>query len=316
MALRSRRPAPPATLGLALGAGGARGLAHVGVLRELEAHGIAVGAIAGTSSGALVGAMFAAGQLEEFEQRVLALEWRDVLALFDPVWPRAGLMSGSRAIERLAGSVGDWRIEDLPIPFAAIAVDLMTGDEVWIREGRILDAVRASISIPGILVPSRHGRRVLVDGALRNPVPVSALGALGADLRVAVNLHQTPVREIAQPGERERFRLPGPTRVADLVDNGLARLRRRRGTSGREPRAGPNLFDVMIASMSVLEYELAQHRLARDPVDLILEPDVRGIRAFEFHKAARAIRAGRASVTPHLATLEQLARARRSRSRR
>ncbi len=313
MALRVRSRPRPVRLGLALGAGGARGLAHVGVLRELESNGITVSAIAGTSSGALVGAMFAAGQLEEFEQRVLALEWRDVLALFDPVWPRSGLMSGTRAIKRLAGSVGDWRIEDLPIPFAAVAVDLVTGDEVWIREGRVLDAVRASISLPGIMVPYRHGRRVLVDGALRNPVPVSALGALGVDRRVAVNLHQTPVREIISADERNRFRIPGPTRLADLVEGGLARLRRRRAPENGELEAGPNLFDVLTASMSVLEYELAQHRLARDPVDLVLEPDVHGIRAFEFHKAARAIRAGRASVTPHLETLGRLLQPRRRR---
>jgi NTE family protein len=313
---RGAKKAPrPARLGLALGAGGARGLAHIGVLRELEARGIEVGAIAGTSSGALVGAMYAAGHLEEFEERVRALEWHDVLALFDPVWPRAGLMSGTRAIERLAGSIGDWRIEDLPIPFAAVAVDLITGDEVWIREGRILDAVRASISIPGILVPHRHGRRLLVDGALRNPVPVSALPSLGASLRVAVNLHQSPVREIAPPGDRERFRMPGPARLADLVEGGLARLRRRRSgeENGGPEASGPNLFDVMIASMSVLEFELAQHRLAREPADLVIEPDVRGIRAFDFHKASRAIKAGRAAAAPQLESLERLITARQPR---
>ena len=135
------------TLGLALGAGGARGLAHIGVLRGLVQAGISIDCIVGTSSGALVGALYAVGQLENFERQVLEYEWTDVLAMFDPVWPRSGLMSGTRALERLAGLIGDWHIEDLPLPFAAVSVDLVTGDEILIQRGRVLDAVRP-----------RHGR--------------------------------------------------------------------------------------------------------------------------------------------------------------
>ena len=245
-------------LGLALGAGGARGMAHIGVLHGLSAAGIPVAAIAGTSIGALVGAVFAAGQLERFEAAVRALDWSDSVRLFDPTWRRAGLFAGERAAELIRGFLGDWQIEDLPLPFAAVAVDLVTGDEVWLRTGRVVDAVRASLSIPGVFAPVRQGERLLVDGALRNPVPVSVLGALGAEARLAVNLHARAGREA--------------------------------------PLAEPKLLDVLSASMMVVEHELARHRLAREPADVVLEPDVRGLRTFEMHKASGAIDAGRAEV--------------------
>ncbi len=252
-------------LGLALGAGGARGLAHVGVLQGLSAARIPVSAIAGTSIGALVGAIYAAGQLERFEAAARALDWSDSVRIFDPTWRRAGLFAGERAAELIRGFLGDWNIEDLPLPFAAVAVDLVTGDEVWIRSGRVVDAVRASLSIPGVFTPVRQGERLLVDGALRNPVPVSVLDALGAEVRVAVNLHARAGRDA--------------------------------------PHAEPKLLDVLSASMMVVEQELARHRLAREPADVVLEPDVRGLRTFELHKAAGAISAGREELERKLAEI-------------
>lgn len=293
------RATPRKKLGLALGAGGARGLAHAGVLFGLADAGISVDAIAGTSSGALVGALWATGQLEVFERELRGLELADLIGYVDPVWPRAGLLSGERATAYLRGLIGDWRIEDLPIPFAAVAVDLVTGEEIWIRTGRLLDAVRASISLPGILVPVRQGARLLVDGALRNPVPVAALDALGADVKVAVNLHAQRVREL-EPRARTR---PVLSRIGDALENGLARFRRKPRTPAEaEPElpAGPNLIEILTASMSVLEHEIARHRLAREPVDVVLSPDVRGIRAFEFHKAPRAVAAGRRELEARL----------------
>ncbi len=314
-----KRAAQRKRLGLALGAGGARGLAHLGVLKGLAQAEIPVDAIAGTSIGALVGAIYAAGQLENFERRMLDLEWPDVVRLFDPVWPRSGLMSGDRATEWLAGMLGDWRIEDLTIPFAAVSVDLVTGEEVLITEGRVMDAIRASISIPGIFVPHRRGRQLLVDGALRNPVPVSALDALGAELRVAVNLHSQPVREITRAGRtRSESARPGfSIRVGDAIERSLGRFRQRgRGavpTNGGE--VGPNLFEILTASMMVLEHELARHRLASEPVDVIIAPDVQGIRSLEFHKARRAIAAGRVEVEAHFDEITAQLR-KRTRTRR
>ncbi len=305
------------TVGIALGAGGARGLAHVGVLRTLAAGGVPIDAFVGTSIGAVVGAVCAAGQLESFERRVRELEWTDVLRMFDPVWPRSGLMSGARAVEWLSGLVGDWRIEDLAIPFAAVSVDLVTGEEVLIRHGRVIDAIRGSMSIPGVFVPHRVGRRLLVDGALRNPVPVSALDAHGADLRIAVNLHAHPVREIlSAPRGEGRPRAPLSARVAEAIDGGLARFRRgRRGTRAGAPDpdevGAPNLFEILTASMTILEQELARHRLASEAVDVVLTPDVHGIRSLEFHKGRQAIAAGAAAAEAELPRILELLKRRR-----
>ncbi len=186
----------------------------------------------------------------------------------------------------------------------------MTGAEVQIREGRVIDAIRASVAIPGIFVPQRRGRQLLVDGAIRNPVPVSALEGMNADVRVAVNLHNQPVREIIQSGRRSARRPLRPniaTRVGDKIDAGLARFRRR--GPGKRPSNGddsmPNLFEILTASMTVMEYELARHRLASDPVDVVIEPDVHGIRAFEFHRAAKAIQAGELAASERIAAIQK-----------
>jgi len=316
---KSRR-ARRRSLGLALGAGGARGLAHIGVIKALTSAGIPIDSIVGTSSGALVGAIYAAGQLENFERQVRHYEWTDVLTMFDPVWPRSGLMSGNKGLERMAAGLREWRIEDLAIPFSAVAVDLVSGEEIHIREGPVIDAIRASASIPGIFVPQRRGRKLLVDGAVCNPVPVSALEELGAQIRVAVNLHHQPVREIIQTGTHphgeRRPRIA--SRVGDAIETGLARFRKRgRSTSGARGQGDgngdegvPNLFEILTASMSVIEYELARHRLATDPVDVVIEPDVHGIRAFEFHKARQAIEAGEAAVASCLDDLRRQLRRR------
>jgi NTE family protein len=284
------------------------------VIKALTRAEIPIDCIVGTSSGALVGAIHAAGQLENFERQVRHYEWTDVLAMFDPVWPRSGLMSGRKGIDRLAAVLREWRIEDLAIPFAAVAVDLVSGEEIHIREGPVIDAIRASVSVPGIFVPQRRGRRLLVDGAVRNPVPVSALGELGADVRVAVNLHHEPVREIihASPHPAKSEHPRTATRVSDAIETGLARFRRK-GRS-RRPANGdesvPNLFEIMTATMTLIEYELARHRLAHDPVDVIIEPDVHGIRAFEFHKARQAIQAGEAAGERSIPELQRQLRKR------
>ena len=221
-----------------------------------------------------------------------------------------------------AGTRVFYHSDDLAVPFAAVSVDLVSGDEVLIRSGRVIDAVRASTSVPGLFVPERSGRRLLVDGALRNPVPVSALGELGAEVRVAVNLHHQPVREIVHtggPAAKAGQRLTIATRVTDAIERRMARFRKRgegRAPPRREAERGiPNLFEILTASTSIMEYELARHRLARDPPDVLIEPDVHGIRAFEFHKAASAIQAGHVAATARIPDLERAVRRRTLRRR-
>ena len=304
-------------VGIALGAGGARGLAHIGLLRTLDEAGIRIDAVVGTSIGAVVGAAYAAGQLDVLEERVRRLVWSDVVRMFDPVWPRSGLLSGSRAADWLGSLLGDWRIEDLAIPFGSVAVDLVSGKEVLLREGRVLDAIRASFSIPGLFVPHMHGGMALVDGAIRNPVPVSALEELGAEINLGVNLHATPVREIGGP--RLRSRSSVANRLLDAVDERVGRFRRRssrRANRSEETTSGPNLFEVLTSSMTIIEHELARHRLAHDPVDVVLTPDVHGIRSFEFHKARSAIHAGEREAEVRIPEIQKVLRRRRRPTRR
>ncbi len=308
-------------VGIALGAGGARGLAHVGVLQTLSSNGIPIDAVVGTSIGAVVGAAFAAGPIDGFEQRVRQLDWAAAARMFDPVWPRSGLLSGEGAAEWLASLVGDWKIEDLAVPFAAVAVDLVTGEEVIIREGRVLDAIRASFSIPGLFVPLSQGRRVLVDGALRNPVPSSVLSEFGVDVRLAVNLHSQPVREIVGRNARVRQRTGRVTaRILDTLEERVGRFRRRKPKRilehAEEVVGGPNLFEVLTASMTIMEHELARYRLALEPVDVVLSPKVADVRSFEFHKARRAIQAGAREAELHLPEIQRAVKRRRRAGRR
>jgi NTE family protein len=169
--------------------------------------------------------------------------------------------------------------------------------------------VRASISLPGIFVPVRQDGRLLVDGAIRNPVPVSPLEALGAEVRVAVNLHAQPVRELEPRARRHSV----VSRIGNAFENGLARLRGKplapEELEPDEP-VGPNMLEILTASMSVLEYEIARHRLAREPVDVVLTPELRGIRSFEFHKSERAIAAGRSELDAKLPEIRAVLRKR------
>ncbi|MEX1993311.1 MAG: patatin-like phospholipase family protein, partial [Steroidobacteraceae bacterium] len=178
-----RRP----LVGLALGSGSARGWAHVGVIRALEQVGIRPDLVCGTSIGALVGAAYAAGELERLEQWVLGLRFKDVVAFMD-VSLSSGLLKGERLMDFFRRNFVDRPLEELPMPFAAVATSLRTGAEVWLRHGSTLDAVRASIALPGLFAPARREGSVLVDGGLVNPVPVSLARAMGADVVIAVDL--------------------------------------------------------------------------------------------------------------------------------
>jgi NTE family protein len=175
-------------VGLALGSGSARGFAHIGVIRALEAEGIPIDCVAGTSIGAIVGAVYAAGVLSKGEKFLNDFDWKDIRFLLDPLFPISGLLGGKR-IEKLFGSFFDDRhIEDFPLPFAAVATDVTTGEEVVFRRGNAVKALRASMSLPGIFAPILFENRLLVDGGLVSPVPVKATRMLGADVVIAVNL--------------------------------------------------------------------------------------------------------------------------------
>lgn len=270
-------------IGLALGGGGAAALSYVGVLEELVAAGVRIDCVAGTSAGAVVGAAFAAGRLDEFRRAMTSLTRGRVFTLFDPTWGRGGLIDGRRAMEMLTPVVGD-RVESLPIRFAAVATDLDTGEEVALEHGSVLEAVRASIAIPGVFRPRTIDGRVLVDGGLVNPIPVSVARRLGADFVIAVSiLRLRGVTEGSAESTLQAHEL-GPA-----GENGAPPAPDTEPSSRGEPR----MLDVLAKGSAVVQSHIAAARLRDDPPDVFLSPRSEHIGIFDLMRSAEAVEIGR-----------------------
>jgi len=300
------------TVGLALGSGSARGWAHIGVIRALAEAGVTVDYVAGASIGAAVGAVFASGDLDAMEDVALGLDWKQVASFYDAVLPKSGLIDGTKLSSFIRRHVKETRIEELRVPYCAVATDLETGEEVAIREGDIIEAVRASFSIPGILTPVRLNGRILVDGGLVNPVPVNVLREMGADFVIAVDLNHgvvgsRPSRDLAAPSEA----LPRDTRVTEIknriaqaLNSRMARVRvpaldQIKRWRSRQPL--PSIFDVMTTSISIMGGLVTTARLKADPPDLLIQPKVGHLRSLEFHRASEAIAEGYREAADRLA---------------
>jgi NTE family protein len=280
------------SIGLALGGGAARGFAHIGVMRTLVAHGIVPDVIVGTSIGAVVGGCYAARQLDGLEEWARALTVRGILSYLDINLSGSGLIRGGHLAAKLESTLADSRIDDLPIRFAAIATEFNTGHEIWLTRGRLAEALRASYALPGIFPPVRIGGRWLVDGALVNPVPVSAARALGARLVIAVNLNSDLFGRgtiIADHGsddsdETEREIASG---LASAIGGKRSLMRKFFGTRGR-----PGIPTVMVEAFNVMQDRITRARLAGDPPDVLVSPRLGGVGWFDFHRAAEAIAIG------------------------
>ena len=260
-------------LGLALGGGSARGWAHIGVIRALEERGLRAEVLVGASVGALVAASHAGGRLDALEQWVRALTQREVWRLVDAnLRGGGGVMTGNRLMDAIAASVGDPLIEELELGFAAVATDLHTGEEVWIREGPVMAAVRASSGVPGLFTPSWYLDRWLIDGGVVNPLPVSVCRALGADLIIAVDLSRSVVH-----GDPEVLR-----------------------------RSQPSLLESMSSAVNIMQDSITRSRLVIDPADLVLRPDLQRFQLMDFHRAAEAIEIGYRHVVENEARLEPI----------
>jgi NTE family protein len=291
-------------LGLALGSGSARGWAHIGVLRALAARGLVPDVVTGASVGALVGAANSAGRLDELEQWVCALTQRDVWRLVDTTFRGGGVMTGNRLMEAIAARIGDAPIEALPVAFGAVATDLYTGEEVWLREGPFMAAVRASSGVPGLFSPTWHQGRWLIDGGVVNPVPVSLCRALGADVVIAVDLSRavTKVAMRAQQRLADAATVPNGSAPSPVSDEGTAMLKKWSGLvdglveSFRSRRTEPGLLEVMSSAVNIMQERVTRSRLAIDPADLVLRPDLASFQLMDFHRAGEAIEIGRAYV--------------------
>lgn len=279
-------------VGLALGSGSARGWAHIGVIRALEEAGVRPDVVCGTSVGALVGAAYAAGELDRFEQWVKGLGIADVVGLMDVSFS-PGPLRGARLMSLLRHTWGDRPIEELPTPFAAVATALHNGAEVWLRRGSTLDAVRASIAMPGLFAPVLSNGTILVDGGLVNPVPVSVARAMGADVVIAVDLGSDILgRHLHSEVPREAHPGIAAEVMRRLHDSLGVVLPPRRPD---EPSL-PSIFEVLASSINIMQVRIARSRMAGDPPDLTVAPRLAHLRLLDFHRAAEAIEEGRRAV--------------------
>lgn len=286
-------------IGLALGGGAARGWAHIGVLRALEKAGIKPDIIAGTSIGAVVGACYLAGRLDDLEDFARELTRRRVLGYLDFNFTGTGLITGQRLCERLEKHLGKTRIEDLSRRFTAIATEIGTGHEVWLSRGSLVEAIRASYALPGIFRPVKVDGRWLFDGALVNPIPVSVCRALGARHVIAVNLNidissRGTVSNVVHSSEPDA-EVPEPEPVKGKNGVAVRRLLQRQMIGQGDDV--PGISTVMVDAFNIVQDRIARSRLAGDPPDQMISPKLHGVGLFDFHRADDLIARGEAAAT-------------------
>ena len=305
-------------VGIALGSGSARGWSHIGVIRSLLEGGIPIDFTCGASIGALVAGSFSAGFLDPLDRWVRKLSWSHIIGFMDVLIPRSGLVEGEKISGYLRGVLSDPRIEELPVPFSAVATDLKTGSEVWLREGSLIDAIRASISLPGIFTPFARNGQWLVDGGLVNPVPVSPCRAMGAEIVIAVNLNsdimgKPRLRRMADPSIRNSnskngVSSPAQGRWAAFL-NQTAQQRNLtlfRQLFQEQPERGPSFFDVMATSVKIMQDAITRQRLLADPPDILVKPKLAHIGLMEFNRADESIEEGKRAMDLQLPMLRDM----------
>jgi len=289
-------------IGLALGSGSARGWAHIGVIRALEEMGIRPDIIAGSSIGSLVGGAYASDNLDAFEDWVRRLEIKSIVSFLDPSWNGGGLIEGEKLFEHFSEHFQDMDIEHMRLHFAAVATDMQTGREVWLNQGRLSDAIRASIALPGLFTPARSGERWYIDGGIVNPVPISLCRAMGAELVIAVNLNGDIVGK--------HFRKPkkaGQETEESLIENEFWKktvVAIKQVVSKESvlkdlltPREkNPSMFDVIANTLNIMQDRITRSRMAGDPPDILLSPQLSKLGLMEFDQSELAIEEGRRSV--------------------
>ncbi len=285
----ARRKPQPTTVSLVLGSGGARGFAHIGVIQELEARGYAIKAIAGSSMGALVGGIYAAGKLDVYTDWVKGLGQADVVSLLDWTLSPGGMIQGQKLMAKLRDLIGERDIEDLPYDYTAVAVDIEKEREVWITHGPLFDAIRASIAIPAVFTPHRYHGRLLVDGGLLNPLPVAPTLSTLTDITVVVDVNgppssQEPAENISAGDE------------SDTGDTGL--MQRLRGyvaglTNGGGSEASLGLSEVLMRTLDVMQGSISRQQLAVYRPDLVIRVPKNVCMVHEFHRAGPVLDLGR-----------------------
>ena len=299
---------PPASrrspkIGLVLGSGSARGWAHLGVLKALQEAGVRPDIVCGSSVGALIAAVYAAKEIDRFTDWILALDRSKIFQFMDFRWS-GGILKGDRLMKSMQHYFGRTTIEECQLPFAAVSTDLYTGAEVWLRRGPLVDAVRASIALPGLFTPVATQGRWLVDGGLVNPVPVSVARALGADVVIAVDLNADIMRR------RQALPVVDAEETAATPSSWLSRWHPLRFEKTAEEESlpavaastaqMPSVLDVGLNSINIMQMRISRSRLAGDPPEVLITPRLAHLGLLDFHRAEEAIAAG------HHAALLQL----------
>lgn len=281
-------------IGLALGAGVARGWAHIGVLKGLAKEGIVPDVVAGTSIGAVVGGAYSCNNLDALEDWAFSLKDSSFFRFLDLKLAGSGLFGSERLDQLMKERFGDWRFEDLRTPFTAVACDLKTGHEVWLNSGNLSDGLRASFALPGVFEPQNIDGQWLVDGALVNPVPVSVCRAAGCDLVIAVNLAEdiygrARAKRAGALGNSSYGVFENMETLADKPKNTEKSFFRK---LFRHKKDAPSLFTNMVASLNIMQNRLSRSRLAGDPPDVTFTPRCGHIGLMEFHRCEELIEEG------------------------
>jgi NTE family protein len=280
------------TVGLALGGGSAKGCAHIGVIKALEEHNIPIQILAGTSIGSLIGGVYASGNLHKLNELASDINWQLIVKHLDLAFPRQGLMSGKRVEKFLKELLEVKTIEELKIPYCAVAADIASASEVQFRSGNVVDAIRASISLPAIFTPIPHENQLLADGGLVNPLPINVVRDMGADIVIAVDLNHGKNRLLEDP--KSPATLDENASFFDQLKNHYEEASQsvkekiREWTKANEPA----MFDVLGWSINIMQSQITEKNLKEFPADVLLRPQLGHIRGIDFHKAEEMIDIG------------------------
>jgi len=284
------------TISLVLGSGGARGLAHIGVIRALERHNWRIGTIVGSSIGALIGGFYAAGKLDDYAEWVQELTEFNVLRYLDVAWGGAGMLKGQMLMETLQEFVGNHQIEDLPVPLTIIATDVLLRKEIWLSRGDLFDAIRASIAVPTVFTPHIVNGRPLLDGGILNPVPIAPALRDPTDAIIAVSLSGLPrtIEGASRPNasllQKQKHRYRYQKKIEAFIDQLQERLGIEDAKVGNDPSL--SLTDAALLSLDAMQASIARCMLAAYPPDLLIEIPINTCGAHEFYRAEEVITAG------------------------
>jgi NTE family protein len=279
------------TISLVLGSGGARGYAHIGVIKELEKHGCEIASISGSSMGALIGALYASGKLDEFEEWILTLDMFDVIKLLDFSFTGKGIIQGDKVFSIIEKIIGDVMIEDLPLPYTAVATDIIKQKEVWIQKGSLIDAVRASIAIPTIFTPKEIRDRQLIDGGLLNPLPIAPTVSDTTDMTIAVSLN-------AQTSKNYKVEIPKiedekKTKIQEMFFKMSQKAEKLLSKDPVNKYDNMGMFDIMGKSIDIMQNAILECKMAGYSPDLIIGIPNNACGFYEFNRAYEMIELGR-----------------------